>query len=258
MDHMRTPARALVALLAFGLTACGADERSPRAPAPAPTAERVAAAPAAAPRATAVPSPSAPPRREPFVGTVGRIDGTLRERLVGRNWHAGCPVAISDLRVVEVSYRNFRGEVRRGPLVVHEDVADDVVWVFRRLFRARFPIHRIDLPPRYRPPEPEDRFNRRNLSSSFNCRPATGSPGSLSHHSYGWAIDINPLQNPYVLPDGTVLREAVEPYVDRSRTRRGMIHQGDVVVRSFARIGWEWGGDWHTLKDYMHFSLTGR
>jgi hypothetical protein len=55
-----------------------------------------------------------------------------------------------------------------------------------------------------------------------------------------------------------VLRRAVRPYVDRSRRVPGMIHAGDVVVRSFARIGWAWGGDWVTLKDYMHFSLSGR
>ena len=80
----------------------------------------------------------------------------------------------------------------------------------------------------------------------------------LSEHSYGWAIDINPLQNPYVRNDGTTLRYIARPYRNRSLHRKGMIHEGDVVVRSFAAIGWEWGGHWHTLKDYMHFSLTGR
>ena len=206
-------------------------------------------------RPTDAPSPSSAPA---FVGSARPIDRALRERLVGRNWHPGCPVPIRELRLVEVSYRNLRGDVRTGPLVLHEDVAVDVRWVFRRLFRAGFPIHRIGLPPRYRAPRPEDRSNTRNLSSSFNCRPATGSPGSLSHHSYGWAIDINPLQNPYVRSDGTVLRRAVKPFVDRTRRHPGMIRPDDVVVRSFARIGWEWGGDWQTLKDYMHFSLTGR
>jgi hypothetical protein len=160
--------------------------------------------------------------------------------------------------LVEVSYRGLDGEVRQGPLVLHRRVAEDVLWVFRRIFRAGFPIHRIGLPPRYRPPRPRDWWNTRNLSSSFNCRPATGNPTSLSQHSYGWAIDINPLQNPYVRSDGTVLRRAVKPYRDRSLRRPGMIHRGGVVVRSFAAIGWTWGGDWRTLKDYMHFSLTGR
>jgi hypothetical protein len=139
--------------------------------------------------------------------------------------------------------------------VLHEEVADGVLGVFRRLFRARFPIHRIALSPR---PQPIDWDSTRNLTSSFNCRAATGNPGVLSQHSYGWAVDINPLQNPYVGSDGSVLRAAAKPYRDRSRRVPGMIHPGDVVVRAFAQIGWEWGGDWHTLEDYMHFSLTGR
>jgi hypothetical protein len=189
---------------------------------------------------------------------VYRIGIDLRERLERRNWHPGCPVPIGDLRLVKVSYWNFRGDVHHGPLVVHEDVANDVLWVFRQLFDARFPIHRVGLPPRYRPPKPRDWHSTRNLSSSFNCRPATGNPGSLSHHSYGWAIDINPLQNPYVRSDGSVLRAAAEPFTDRSLHKLGMIHAGDVVVRSFAAIGWGWGGNWVILKDYMHFSLTGR
>jgi hypothetical protein len=130
--------------------------------------------------------------------------------------------------------------------------------VFRQLYRAGFPIRRIGLPPRYRPPRPSDWYSTRDLSAAVNCRPATGNPGSLSQHSYGWAIDITPLENPYVGPDGKVLRRAAKPFLDRTQDVAGMIHPGGIVVRSFAAIGWGWGGDWHTLKDYMHFSLTGR
>lgn len=197
---------------------------------------------------------SASPR---FGRGVFRIGRFLRARLIGRNWHPGCPVGIDDLRRVQVAYWDLHGRERSGPLIVHETVADDVLWVFGRLFRAGFPIHRIALPPAYRPPRPEDRLSTRNLTAAYNCRPATGKPGSVSEHSYGWAIDINPLLNPYVRSDGSVLRRAVRPYLDRSRRVPGMIHAGDVVVRSFARIGWAWGGNWGTLKDYMHFSLTG-
>jgi SpoIID/LytB domain protein len=193
-----------------------------------------------------------------FEGGVYPIGRSLRARLDGQNWHPGCPVPIDDLRLVRVSYWTLDGDVSVGPLVVNQQVAEDVLWVFRRLFRAHFPIHRIGLPPAYRPPKPRDWHNTRNLTSAFNCRPATGNPGSLSQHSYGWAIDVNPLRNPYIGPDGKVLRAAVKPYRDRSRHAPGMIHEDDVVVRSFAAIGWEWGGNWHTLKDYMHFSLTGR
>jgi len=207
------------------------------------------------------PEPVAPEEGQPlrFEGGVSRIGPALRRVLVGRSWHSGCPVPIEDLRHVGVSYWDFHGEVRTGPLAVNEMVAHDILWVFRRLFRAKFPIKRIVLPPKYRPPRPQDYWNKHPTSptGAFNCRPATGST-SLSHHSYGWAIDINPLQNPYVRSDGTVLRHIAKPYRDRSLHRKGMIHEGDIVVRSFARIGWEWGGHWRTLKDYMHFSLTGR
>ena len=193
-----------------------------------------------------------------FQGGVYRIGPFLQERLTHTNWHPGCPVGVDDLRHVEVSYWDFQGHVRSGPLIVHDSVADDVLWVFHRLFDARFPIHRVKMPPRYRPARANDWFSIRNRTAAFNCRPATGNPGSLSQHSYGWAIDVNPLQNPYVSSGGGVLRRAAKPYTDRSLHRSGMIHPGDVVVRSFARIGWEWGGDWVTIKDYMHFSLTGR
>ena len=221
-----------------------------------------AAAPALASSSSVDPRPSpseqtsapieVPPRFEGGVSLLGR---SVRHHVRAMNWHPGCPVAISDLRLVKVSYWNFQGDVRSGPLVLNERVAHDVLWVFRQLFRARFPIHRIDLAPR---PQPIDWNSTRNLSSSFNCREATLSPGSLSQHSYGWAVDINPLQNPYLRSDGSVLRAATKPYTDRSRRVPGMIHPGDVVVRSFAAIGWGWGGNWTTIRDYMHFSLTGR
>ncbi|HTG47462.1 MAG TPA: M15 family metallopeptidase [Actinomycetota bacterium] len=238
------PAIAVVVAIALAATACTASATW------SPPPLRVE------PVTAAAPAPVNRPVR--FLGRVSRIGPQLRARLVGRNWRPGCPVPIGDLRVVWVTYRTFDGGAARGPLVVNARVAHDVLSVFRTLYRARFPVHRIGLPPRYRPPRRIDWFSTRDLTSSYNCRPATGNPGSLSQHSYGWAIDINPLENPYVGPDGKVLRRAAKPFLDRARHARGMIHAGDVVVRAFAAIGWRWGGDWHTLKDYMHFSLTGR
>jgi D-alanyl-D-alanine carboxypeptidase len=225
------------------------DERASESPAPATSddAEHEEA------------SDPATERRPRFEGGVFRIGPTLRKKLIGRNWTAGCPVPIDDLRVLRVSYWNFRGGVGTGPLVLHERVARDVLWVFQRLFRAKFRIQVIELAAKDRPITRKDYWNksRRSVTASFNCRPATDST-SLSQHSYGWAIDINPLQNPYVRSDGSTLRRIAQEFKDRSQQRMGMIHEGDIVVRSFAAIGWEWGGHWHTLKDYMHFSLTGR
>jgi hypothetical protein len=139
-------------------------------------------------------------------------------------------------------------------MVVHEDEAGAVLRVFLRLFRARFPIKRMELVDEYG--ADDDRSMAANNTSSFNCRPVTGGSG-WSQHAYGWAIDINPIQNPYITSNGTVLPPQGAAYVDRSRTARGMIHDGDVVVRAFAAVGWAWGGHFQSIKDYQHFSASG-
>jgi hypothetical protein len=245
-------------LLALAVPACSTTSRA-EPPPPSPSALVVGPSPTEAPSPEPVTASPTPPSPARFTGETLRISPAIRAELIGRNWHVGCPVPLQDLRMVHVTYWDFDGEVRHGPLVLNERVAGDVLWVFRQLFRAHFPIEKIALAAKWHPVKPSDYWNRsrKSVTASFNCRPATDST-SLSQHSYGWAIDINPLQNPYVRSDGSVLRAVAKPYRNRSMHREGMIHEGDVVVRSFAAIGWEWGGHWHTLKDYMHFSLTGR
>ncbi len=173
-----------------------------------------------------------PPRCRSFRGGCLRIGPELRERLIGRNWTPGCPVALEDLRLVRGELLELRrGKVRTGPLVLNERVASDVLWVFRRLFRAQFPIEEIKLAAKDRPITPEDYWDRsrRSVTASFNCRLATGSTTTLSQHSYGWAIDINPAPEP-VRPqrrDGAprdrvaVPQPVAPPERDDPRGRRG-------------------------------------
>jgi hypothetical protein len=65
------------------------------------------------------------------------------------------------------------------------------------------------------------------------------------------------VQNPY-LRGATVLPEAGGACVDRSRPQPGMVLAGGPVVRAFAAVGWQWGGSFTSLKDYQHFSASGR
>jgi hypothetical protein len=178
----------------------------------------------------------------------------------GTTWRRGCPVPIRDLRLLTLSYWGFDGAVHRGPMVVNAAVARDVMWIFHRLYRARFPVKNMALTHRYRPKH--DKPNtRKSITASFNCRVVVtpSGPGTtLSMHSYGLAIDINPLQNPFVAADGHTRNRFARPYVDRTQHLPGMIHDGDVVVRAFEHIGWKWGGNWSGDKDYMHFSANGR
>lgn len=239
---------AVPVLLPFVLGACTGARATEGRGAPPPSATSVR---------SPTPSPAPDPPAPQFVGSVRWIDPTLRDELIERNWHPGCPVPIRDLRLVTVSYWTFGGRVRQGPLIINESVAEDVLRVFKRLFDARFPIQKIALAAKWRPPRPSDWYGTANVSASYSCRPVTGQTAGFSQHSYGWAIDINPTQNPYISGEGQVLRAVDLPYVDRSQHLPGMIHPNDVVLRSFTTIGWGWGGGWHSLKDYMHFSLTG-
>jgi poly-gamma-glutamate synthesis protein (capsule biosynthesis protein) len=191
---------------------------------------------------------------EPFVGSVSRIDAETRRMMVGSSWHRGCPVPIRALRLVRLTYEGFDGEAYRGRLVVHRRWADEVLEVFARLYRRAFPIRRVRLVDRF---DADDRSSmRHDNTSAFNCRHVAGAT-SWSQHAYGRAIDINPVENPYV--DGShVSPRRGRRFLDRTDLRPGMIVGGGVVVRAFRRIGWGWGGAWSGAKDYQHLSATGR
>jgi hypothetical protein len=191
-----------------------------------------------------------------FSGSVERIPPHLAKRMRGSSWHRGCPVPLRRLRLLRLTHRGFDHEVHRGQPVVRRGQAEPVLRVLRRLFEAGFPIRRMRLVDRYG--GSDRRSMNANNTSAFNCRTATGNPNAWSEHAYGTAIDINPVQNPYVSSSGRVLPRKGERFADRSVRHPGMIRRRDIVVRSFARIGWEWGGTWSSVKDYMHFSLSGR
>ncbi len=239
-SRLRIGALALVALLAAG---CGGA-------APPVLAGTPAVSPAAAQPS---PSPTGPAR---FAGRISEIGGAARRQMVGNSWHKECPVPIADLRLLRMNYWGFDGALHRGELVVNGGVAEAILGVFHQLFDARFPIKDMELADAYE--ANDDRLLRSDVTSAFNCRPVTGTTGVWSQHAYGLAVDINPLQNPYVRSDGSVLRRPAKRYTDRSLDLPGMIHPGDIVIRAFAAIGWSWGGTWTTMKDYQHFSANGR
>jgi hypothetical protein len=191
---------------------------------------------------------------EPFAGSVSRLDDATREMMTGVSWHEGCPVPLEKLRLVRITYWGFDGESHAGRLVLHRRWADDVLGVFERLYDRRFPIRRVRLVDRY---DADDRTSmRHDNTSAFNCRYVAGT-STWSQHAYGRAIDLNPVENPYVVGDSVSPRRG-RPYVDRSDVRPGMVVARDVVWRAFHAIGWEWGGAWSSAKDYQHFSANGR
>ena len=190
-----------------------------------------------------------------FVFQVAPLDEAVRARVDGSSWRPGCPVPLDELRYVTVSHWGFDGGVSVGELVVNQDVTADLEVIFRSLFEARYPIRSMRLVDDF---GADDYTSiEADNSSAFNCRPRTGSTSEWSEHSFGRAIDINPLENPYVSTSGTTTHPRSQPYLDRTNVRTGMIVAGDAVVTAFASRGWGWGGVWDPPIDYQHFSRNG-
>ena len=183
----------------------------------------------------------------PFTATVSRV--TRAE--LGASWHAGCPVAPGHVRRLRLTYWGFDGKAHTGALVVNADTVPDVKRIFARLYAGRFPIRRMRTIDAYG--ASDDRSMAADNTSAFNCRYAVA-PGPLrwSAHAYGRAIDVNPVENPY-LEGGRVLPPAGRAFLDRTNARRGMALAGGLAVRSFEAAGWEWGGRWTGSPDYQHF-----
>lgn len=190
-----------------------------------------------------------------FHARIERIDAKTRARMSGVSWHRGCPVGFAGLRLLTVSHWGFDGRPHRGRLVVNRDAATAMSRAMHSLFRLRFPIHQMRLVDAYG--ADDHRSMAADNTSAFNCRTIAGSAGVWSEHAYGRAIDVNPLENPYVTESGYVSPPASTPYANRSRRRQGMIHRDGPVVDAFAAVGWKWGGNWPWPRDYQHFSATG-
>jgi hypothetical protein len=174
---------------------------------------------------------------------------------LGSSWRSGCPLGPTDLRRVRVSYWGYDAKVHTGDLIIRSTQAQNVADAFGQLYAGRFQIQRIHPVQRYG--SDDDESMAANNTSAFNCRRVTGGSG-WSEHSYGTAIDLNPVQNQYVTRSGTVLPPAGKPYADRGVKVTGTINRNGVVRSAFAAIGWEWGGDWTNPKDYQHLSLNDR
>jgi peptidoglycan LD-endopeptidase CwlK len=155
-------------------------------------------------------------------------------------------------KIIDVLYYSFDEKIHKGQLVIDERLAEDIQEVFRVALENKFPINSVI-------PISSDRFFKNgkwneddqsmlsNNTSAFNYRMVTGGK-TLSKHAYGFAIDINPVQNPYI--KGEIV---LPPDAAYNTAKPGTLTYDSSVVRTFIRLGWTWGGNWKSLKDYQHF-----
>ena len=178
------------------------------------------------------------------------VPPAVAARMRVHSWREGCPVPIAQLAYLRLLHYGTDGAVHNGELIVHRELAVEVLQIFRALFEQKFPIEKMRLVDDYQ--GDDDRAMADNNTSGFNCRPVAGKPLVFSKHSYGRAIDINPLLNPMVVAD-TIAPPAGAKYANRARRVPGLLRQGDRAVHEFTRRGWTWGGTWVSMKDYQHF-----
>jgi hypothetical protein len=197
----------------------------------------------------------------PFEASIRPLPAPVRAELVAHgDWHRGCPVPLSGLRLLTVRAWSFEGKTYRGQVIVNARVAPQLAKVFRKLYALRFPIRDLTIDANYS--SSRERARHPDASGSFECRQAVPSPctggtgtGTWSMHAYGEAVDLNPVENPYV-GCGMSRDKLARSFMNRSDVRPGMV--GPAVVEAFASVGWRWGGSWSgSTKDYMHFSSNG-
>lgn len=150
--------------------------------------------------------------------------------------------------LINVVYKSFDGKFHQGQLVVHRDLEADIHDLFALIREIDFPVERAVPIVKY--DFSDDASMNDNNSSGFNPRYKTGKT-ELSNHGLGRAIDINPKQNPYIKGD------QVEPLgAVYNLEIPGTIGPDHPIVKFLVARGWEWGGDWTSLKDYQHFEKT--
>ena len=182
--------------------------------------------------------------------SMSEITPQVMQRISGKSFpEEGGQISASELRYLQVMYYDFDGAVQQGELICNRAIADDLLDIFSELYKARYQIASVCLIDEF---DADDvKSMDANNTSCFNHRVATGST-KLSKHAMGLAIDINPVQNPYV-KDGTVLPLSGGQYQDRKSGQSHMITTDDLCYRLFTEHGFTWGGSWRSVKDYQHF-----
>ncbi|MFR9603365.1 MAG: M15 family metallopeptidase [Rikenellaceae bacterium] len=172
-------------------------------------------------------------------------DITLEQALVGTL----APDHIVDsLTIVDVEYYSDDDKLHRGQIVIHTLLEGDIVELFSFIKERRIPIMMV-VPIKFDLPDGNTTMASLNNTYGFHYRHINGST-RLSNHSFGHAIDINPFDNPYISTSGMVLPQGGE-YSPQTNPRS--LCRESALVQKFVELGWTWGGNWESPKDYMHF-----
>ena len=189
---------------------------------------------------------------------ISEITPKIKNRMTkGNSWREGCPVALKDLCYLRIPYIDFDRKHQTGELIVHKNVAENVSRIFEELYEIGYPVRQMRLVSDFKGNDWQS--IEAGNTSAFNCRPVTGNKKKWSNHAYGKAIDINPIENPYISRTGYISHKASSKYkkrvhkLSRGTADKAMLLKDDKATKIFEKYGWMWGGDWEPVKDYQHF-----
>lgn len=177
------------------------------------------------------------------------VPDAVKAKMQGGSMPNNATISYDELRYLTVFHYDYEGNIKKGELVCNKAIAHDLLCIFRALFSRTYPINSIRLVDDF---EASDEASMRaNNTSCFNYRTVTGTK-TLSKHAIGMAVDINPLQNPYIKGKRIQPSTAVE-FVDRNKDFPHKIDEDDFCKEVFTSFGFRWGGNWRSTKDYQHF-----
>jgi len=190
-----------------------------------------------------------------YSATISPITPAIKQRMIkGGSYKNYCPININDLRYIKLKFIGFDYKEHTGELIVNKSIANDIVVIFKKLYDAKYPIKQMRLVSDFG--ASDYKSIEADNTSAFNCRFVAGT-NKWSNHTYGKAIDINPIQNPYVKHSRTSHAKSYK-YINRVRknkspSQKAMMLKSDFIVKLFKSYGFRWGGDWNCCKDYQHF-----
>ncbi len=193
-----------------------------------------------------------------FNANISPITLEVKKRMInGNSWRNTCPVPLSNLRYLQINHWDFNGKTVSGEMIVHKDIATEVVYIFEELYNLHYPIRQMRLVSDFKANDWKS-IDADN-TSAFNCRAVTGNKKKWSKHAYGKAIDLNPLENPYISKTGYISHKGSLKYRKRvhlynTYSDHAILLKDDKATQIFKKYGWKWGGDWKYSKDYQHFS----
>lgn len=181
--------------------------------------------------------------------TSSEIPNNILEKMIGKSIPVNAKIDIKQLSYLRITYWGFDEKVHIGEMIVNRFLSQEVLDIFKEVYDKKYPIEKMKLIDEY---QANDEKSMSDNNTSAFCYRVIANTDTLSKHSLGKAIDVNPLYNPYVV------RTSISPakgkkYANRDIITKGMIIKGDALYNAFIKRGWSWGGNWTNVKDYQHF-----